>query len=86
VTAPPPTPSSGSGVSDEELELTFNHDARSYVLETGYGDIAIGVDDLDGTLARLHEQGIEPEREPHRVREGGLPLVPSKIRTATASS
>ena len=55
----------------EELELTFNHDGRSYELGTGYGHIAIGVEDLDGTLARLAEQGITPEREPYRVREGG---------------
>jgi lactoylglutathione lyase len=59
---------------EEELELTFNHDGRSYELGTGYGHIAIGVDDLDGTLARLREQGIEPEREPYRVREGGSRL------------
>jgi lactoylglutathione lyase len=31
---------------DEELELTFNQDGRSYELGTGYGHIAIGVDDL----------------------------------------
>ena len=54
-----------------ELELTFNHDGRTYDLGTGYGHIAIGVDDLDGTLARLAEQGIEPERPPYTVREGG---------------
>ena len=59
---------------EEELELTFNHDGRSYELGTGYGHIAIGVDDLDATLARLKEQGIEPEREPYRVREGGSRL------------
>src|SRR5919202_3696302 len=59
----------------EELELTFNHDGRSYDLGTGYGHIAIGVDDLDGTLARLKEQGIEAEREPYRVREGGSRLT-----------
>jgi lactoylglutathione lyase len=58
----------------EELELTFNHDGRSYELGTGYGHVAIGVDDLDATLARLKEQGIEPEREPYRVREGGSRL------------
>ena len=56
---------------EEELELTFNHDGRSYETGTGYGHIAIGVDDLAETLARLKEQGIEPEREPYRVREGG---------------
>ena len=54
-----------------ELELTFNHDGRTYDLGTGYGHIAIGVDDLDGTLARLAGQGIEPERPPYTVREGG---------------
>jgi lactoylglutathione lyase len=59
---------------EEELELTFNHDGRSYELGSGYGHVAIGVDDLDQTLARLAEQGIEPEREPYRVREGGSRL------------
>ena len=61
------------GMPDDEteLELTFNHDGRSYDLGTGYGHVAIGVDDLDATLAQLKEQGIEPEREPYRVREGG---------------
>jgi lactoylglutathione lyase len=59
---------------EEELELTLNHDGRTYDLGTGYGHVAIGVDDLDDTLARLAEQGIEPEREPYRVREGGSRL------------
>ena len=49
---------------EEELELTFNHDGRTYDLGTAYGHIAVGVEDLDGTLARLAEQGIEPERPP----------------------
>ncbi len=59
---------------EEELELTYNHDGRTYELGTAYGHIALGVDDLDGTLSRLQEQGIEPEREPYRVREGGSRL------------
>jgi lactoylglutathione lyase len=56
---------------EEELELTFNHDGRTYDLGTGYGHVAYSVDDLAETLARLAEQGIEAEREPYRVREGG---------------
>ena len=56
---------------EEELELTFNHDGRTYEMGTAYGHVALAVDDLDETLARLKEQGIEPEREPYRVREGG---------------
>ena len=59
---------------DEELELTFNHDGRTYELGTAYGHVAYSVDDLDQTLAQLEEQGIEPEREPYRVREGGSRL------------
>ncbi|HEY7691717.1 MAG TPA: VOC family protein [Gaiellaceae bacterium] len=60
-------------IGDQEnvLELTFNHDGRSYDLGTGYGHVAIGVEDLDGTLARLAQQGIEPERPPYTVRDGG---------------
>jgi lactoylglutathione lyase len=59
------------GDDKDVLELTFNHDGRTYDLGSAYGHIAIGVDDLDAALAQLKEQGIEPEREPYRVREGG---------------
>ncbi|HEY8726318.1 MAG TPA: VOC family protein [Gaiellaceae bacterium] len=57
------------------LELTYNHDGREYELGTAYGHIAIGVDGLDETLAKLKQQGIEPEREPYSVREGGSRLT-----------
>jgi hypothetical protein len=53
------------------LELAVNHDGRSYELGTVYGHVALAVDDLDHALAQLAEQGIEPEREPYRVRAGG---------------
>ena len=59
---------------DEELELTLNHDGRAYDLGTGYGHVALAVDDLDGTLERLSSQGIEPERPPYTVRAGGSRL------------
>jgi lactoylglutathione lyase len=62
------------GDAENVLELTYNHDGRTYELGTGYGHIALAVDDLDETLAKLGEQGIEPEREPYRVREGGSRL------------
>jgi lactoylglutathione lyase len=57
------------------LELTYNFGVDSYELGTGYGHIAVTVDDLDGTLARLAEQGIEPERPPYTVRKGGSRLA-----------
>ena len=56
---------------DDRLELTYNFGVDSYELGTGYGHIAVSVDDIDETLGRLKEQSIEPEREPYRVREGG---------------
>jgi lactoylglutathione lyase len=54
-----------------ELELTHNFGVDSYELGTGYGHIALTVEDLDSTLEKLAEQGIEPERPPYQVREGG---------------
>jgi lactoylglutathione lyase len=56
---------------EPRLELTYNFGVDSYELGTAYGHIAITASDLDGTLARLKEQGIEPERPPYTVREGG---------------
>ena len=62
------------GGNENVLELTFNHDGRTYEMGDAYGHIAIAADDLDESLARLKEQGIEPEKEPYRVREGGSRL------------
>ncbi|MGZ4173709.1 MAG: VOC family protein [Solirubrobacteraceae bacterium] len=57
------------------LELTYNigHD-EPYDIGTGYGHIAISTSDLDGALEQLAEQGIEPERPPYTIREGGSRL------------
>jgi len=65
------------GLPDDgaRLELTYNHDQDGpYEIGAGYGHIAITVDDMDGTLERLAEQGIEPEKPPYTVREGGSRL------------
>jgi lactoylglutathione lyase len=57
----------------DRLELTYNFDVPDggYEVGTGYGHVAVTVDDIGDTLARLAQQGIEPERPPYRVREGG---------------
>jgi lactoylglutathione lyase len=57
------------------LELTYNFGVDSYDLGTGYGHIAITAEDLDATLDRLAELGIEPEKPPYSVREGGSRLA-----------
>jgi lactoylglutathione lyase len=61
------------GLPDDgaRLELTYNHGVDSYELGTGYNHIAITASDLDATLSNLAEQGIEPEKPPYTVREGG---------------
>jgi lactoylglutathione lyase len=56
------------------LELTYNFGVDFYELGTGYGHIAITADDLNATLARLAKLGIEPEKPPYSVREGGSRL------------
>jgi lactoylglutathione lyase len=55
----------------DRLELTYNFGVDSYELGTAYGHIAITVDDMDATLEQLAGQGIEPERPPYQVSEGG---------------
>jgi lactoylglutathione lyase len=54
-----------------ELELTYNFGVDSYELGAAYGHIAVTVDDMQATLAQLKEKGIEPEKPPYSVREGG---------------
>jgi lactoylglutathione lyase len=56
------------------LELTHNFGVPEYDLGTGYNHIAVSVDDLDDTLRRLAEKGIDPEKPPYTVREGGSRL------------
>jgi lactoylglutathione lyase len=53
------------------LELTYNHGVSEYELGTGYNHIAITVSDIEEALESLAEQGIEPEKPPYTVSEGG---------------
>jgi Glyoxalase/Bleomycin resistance protein/Dioxygenase superfamily. len=73
---------------DPRLELTYNHGVDSYDLGTGYNHIAIGVEDLEGTLERLAADGIAPEKPPYRPggRTEGHRIASSATRTATGSS
>ena len=72
----------------DRLELTYNHGVDSYELGTGYNHIALdGRPTSTATLAALAEKGIEPEKPPYRVREGGIAASAScAIPTATGSS
>src|SRR3954454_12636923 len=58
----------------DTLELTVNVGREQrYDLGDGYNHIALTVDDLDGLLAELATQGIEPEKPP--FPPGGRPEV-----------
>ena len=61
------------GLPDDgaRLELTFNPGVERYDIGTGYGHVAVTAADLDGALQALAGQGIEPERPPYTVRDGG---------------
>ena len=65
------------GLKDDgpRLELTWNAGrTEPYEIGTGYGHIAIMIRDIDAALAGLSELGIEPEKPPYTVSEGGSRL------------
>lgn len=54
----------------DSLELQLHHEPVDRVEHgTGFDHLAFGVDDLDGTVARLAELGFQPE-EPPRQPDG----------------
>ncbi|GAB3030019.1 VOC family protein [Natronobiforma cellulositropha] len=46
------------------LELTYNHDGRSYEMGDGWGHIAVRVDDVEVAYEELMEAGVEDYRDP----------------------
>jgi lactoylglutathione lyase len=64
------------GLPDDgaRLELTHNDGVSDYEMGTGYNHIAITAGDLDATLQNLGKLGIEPEKPPYTVRDGGSRL------------
>ena len=55
----------------DRLELTWNPGVDSYELGTGYNHIALLVEGLETVLEELAARGIEPEKPPYNVGEGG---------------
>lgn len=59
--------------SEFEVELTVNHGrAEPYTHGTGYGHIAVCVDDLDGEHARFTKASLNPNPVKEFHREGRL--------------
>ena len=62
------------GYGDEKdntvIELTYNWGVDKYELGSGYGHIALGVDDIYSTCDRIKAQGGKVSREPGPMKHG----------------
>lgn len=58
--------------SDFELELTYNQGTDDYTHGTGYGHVAVAVDDLDAERARIDGLGLDPLEIKEFHRDGQL--------------
>ena len=59
--------------NDFEVELTINHDQQdAYTHGSGYGHLAVSVDDVDAEHARVSELGVAPTPVKEFHRDGAL--------------
>lgn len=67
------------GYGDESaqpaIELTHNWDTSSYEIGTGYGHIALEVDDVVAACERIREKGGRITREPGPMKHGSTILA-----------
>ena len=52
------------------IELTHNWGKSSYALGDAFGHVAIGVDDIHATCAKIREKGGKITREPGPMKHG----------------
>jgi lactoylglutathione lyase len=67
----------GYGTEDREtvIELTHNWDTDRYDLGTGFGHIALGVDDVYEACAALRAKAARIVREPGPMKHGGSEIA-----------
>ncbi|NEP19846.1 MAG: lactoylglutathione lyase [Leptolyngbya sp. SIO4C1] len=65
----------GDEADHSVLELTYNWDTDSYDIGTGYGHIALGVDDIYTTCDRIRSQGGNVVREPGPMKHGSTVIA-----------
>ena len=70
----------------DRLELTYNFGVDSYEIGTGYGHIAVTVDDLDSTLERLGAGDRARTAAVYASARAGRDCASCAIRTGTGSN
>jgi lactoylglutathione lyase len=67
----------GYGAEDAHtvIELTHNWDTATYDLGTGFGHIALGVEDIYATCTALRARGAAIVREPGPMKHGGSEIA-----------
>jgi lactoylglutathione lyase len=67
------------GYGDESdntvIELTYNWGVENYELGTGYGHIALGVEDIYKTCEQIKAQGGKVTREPGPMKHGSTVIA-----------
>jgi lactoylglutathione lyase len=67
------------GYGDERehtvVELTHNWGTSKYDIGTGFGHLAIGVDDIYKTCTDLKSKGVKVVREPGPMKHGGAVIA-----------
>jgi len=67
------------GYGDEDthtvLELTHNWDTDHYALGSGYGHVALGVDDIYEACHQIRAKGGNIVREPGPMQHGGTEIA-----------
>ena len=67
------------GYGDESanavVELTYNWDTHEYDVGSGFGHIAVGVDDIYATCETLRGKGGKIVREPGPMKHGGSEIA-----------
>jgi lactoylglutathione lyase len=65
----------GPEESQTVLEFTHNWDTDRYEIGTAYGHVAIGVEDIYGTVEELRAKGAKVVREPGPMKHGGSEIA-----------